>query len=73
MTRIVSVQVQDVRFPTAAAGDGSDAVNRGDYSATYVELSTDGPLTGITTRWINTHDGSLTSWRGGRFATEWSR
>jgi ligand-binding sensor domain-containing protein/signal transduction histidine kinase len=25
------------------------------------------------TLWINTHDGSLASWRGGRFATEWSR
>ena len=27
------VDVHDVRFPTAAAGDGSDAINRGDYSA----------------------------------------
>ena len=25
------------------------------------------------TLWINTHDGSLASWRGGRFTTEWSR
>ncbi|TDC59408.1 fuconate dehydratase [Micromonospora sp. KC207] len=39
--RITSVDVHDVRFPTAAAGDGSDAINRGDYSATYVELGTD--------------------------------
>ena len=46
MTRIVSVGVHDVRFPTAAAGDGSDAINRGDYSTTYVELATDGPHTG---------------------------
>lgn len=38
MTRIVKLDVHDVRFPTAAAGDGSDAINRGDYSATYVEL-----------------------------------
>ncbi|MFF3866050.1 enolase C-terminal domain-like protein [Micromonospora sp. NPDC001898] len=42
---ITSVDVHDVRFPTAAAGDGSDAINRGDYSATYVELGTDaGPV-----------------------------
>ena len=38
MTTITGVDVHDVRFPTAAAGDGSDAINRGDYSATYVEL-----------------------------------
>ena len=37
---ITAVEVHDVRFPTAAAGDGSDAINRGDYSATYVELVT---------------------------------
>jgi L-fuconate dehydratase len=42
-TRITGVEVHDVRFPTAAAGDGSDALNRGDYSATYVELRTDHP------------------------------
>ncbi|MFG1604009.1 enolase C-terminal domain-like protein [Actinoplanes sp. NPDC049265] len=46
MTRIKSVTVHDVRFPTAAAGDGSDAINRGDYSAAYVELHTDGPHVG---------------------------
>ncbi|MEV1285949.1 enolase C-terminal domain-like protein [Micromonospora sp. NPDC049679] len=40
---ITAVDVHDVRFPTAAAGDGSDAINRGDYSATYVELRTDAP------------------------------
>ncbi|MFB6395296.1 enolase C-terminal domain-like protein [Polymorphospora lycopeni] len=40
---ITGVDVHDVRFPTAAAGDGSDAINRGDYSATYVELRTDAP------------------------------
>ena len=45
MTTINSVHVYDVRFPTAAAGDGSDAINRGDYSATYVELTTDDPQT----------------------------
>jgi L-fuconate dehydratase len=42
-TTITAVEVHDVRFPTAAAGDGSDAINRGDYSAAYVELHTDAP------------------------------
>jgi L-fuconate dehydratase len=42
-TRITGVRVHDVRFPTAAAGHGSDALNRGDYSATYVELCSDAP------------------------------
>ncbi|MEV6492604.1 fuconate dehydratase, partial [Actinoplanes sp. NPDC051633] len=46
MTRIERISVHDVRFPTAAAGDGSDAINRGDYSAAYVELHTSGPHTG---------------------------
>jgi L-fuconate dehydratase len=40
-TRITGIDVHDVRFPTAAAGDGSDALNRGDYSAAYVELRSD--------------------------------
>ena len=47
MPRIVSVVVEDVRFPTSLTRDGSDAMNKdGDYSATYVVLTTDaGPLT----------------------------
>ncbi|GAA3305153.1 fuconate dehydratase [Dactylosporangium vinaceum] len=40
MTLITGLTVHDVRFPTAAAGDGSDAINKGDYSATYVVLDT---------------------------------
>jgi L-fuconate dehydratase len=60
MTRIVSVDVHDVRFPTAAAGDGSDAVNRGDYSATYVELRTDGPLVGAGFTFTNGRGNELT-------------
>jgi L-fuconate dehydratase len=43
---IHTVDVHDVRFPTSDSADGSDAINRGDYSATYVELHTDGPHTG---------------------------
>lgn len=42
-TKITGVRVHDVRFPTAASGAGSDAMNRGDYSATYVELRSDAP------------------------------
>jgi L-fuconate dehydratase len=44
MTRITSVDVTDVRFPTSLSMDGSDAMNKdGDYSATYVVLRTDDP------------------------------
>ena len=60
MTRIQTVEVHDVRFPTAAAGDGSDAINRGDYSATYVELLTDGPLIGAGFTFTNGRGNELT-------------
>ncbi len=40
--RIASVSVRDVRFPTSRRMDGSDALNLGDYSATYVTLATSG-------------------------------
>ncbi|MET8521045.1 L-fuconate dehydratase [Nocardioides sp. NPDC004968] len=44
MTRITAVEVTDVRFPTSVSMDGSDAMNKdGDYSATYVVVSTDDP------------------------------
>ena len=43
MTRIVAVDVVDVRFPTSDALDGSDAMHPDpDYSAAYVVLHTDG-------------------------------
>jgi L-fuconate dehydratase len=43
MTVITSVDVRDVRFPTSASLDGSDAMNPDpDYSAAYVVLHTDG-------------------------------
>jgi L-fuconate dehydratase len=43
MTRITSVEIEDVRFPTSLTADGSDAMNKdGDYSAAYVVLRTDG-------------------------------
>jgi L-fuconate dehydratase len=60
MTIIESVRVYDVRFPTAAAGDGSDAINRGDYSATYVELVTDGPLVGAGFTFTNGRGNEIT-------------
>ncbi|GAA2502486.1 enolase C-terminal domain-like protein [Winogradskya humida] len=60
MTTITSVDVHDVRFPTAAAGDGSDSINKGDYSATYVELRTDGPHTGAGFTFTNGRGNELT-------------
>src|SRR5258708_14142833 len=44
--KITEVLVRDIRFPTSFDDDGSDALNRGDYSATYVTLLTDSGLTG---------------------------
>jgi L-fuconate dehydratase len=42
MSTITSVNVIDIRFPTSATLDGSDAMNPdGDYSAAYVVLETD--------------------------------
>lgn len=44
MTKIVSIEAVDVRFPTSLTMDGSDAMNKdGDYSATYVVIRTDDP------------------------------
>ncbi|WBC16349.1 fuconate dehydratase [Micromonospora sp. WMMA1998] len=60
MTTIVDVAVHDVRFPTAAGGDGSDAINRGDYSATYVELTTDGGPTGAGFTFTNGRGNEIT-------------
>lgn len=38
--------MRDVRFPTSRIGDGSDALNQGDYSAAYVTLRTEDGLEG---------------------------
>ncbi|CAH1649569.1 MULTISPECIES: L-fuconate dehydratase [unclassified Chelatococcus] len=44
MTRIVDIEVIDLRFPTSQHLDGSDAMNPDpDYSAAYVILKTDQP------------------------------
>ncbi|MFI6162824.1 enolase C-terminal domain-like protein [Micromonospora sp. PTRAS2] len=58
--RITSVDVHDVRFPTAAAGDGSDAINKGDYSATYVELGTDAGVVGAGFTFTNGRGNEIT-------------
>ena len=40
--KIISISVQDIRFPTSRSLDGSDAMNAApDYSAAYVVLHTD--------------------------------
>jgi L-fuconate dehydratase len=44
--KITEVRVRDIRFPTSLEMDGSDALNLGDYSATYVTLVTDSGLSG---------------------------
>ncbi|MFI5006412.1 MAG: L-fuconate dehydratase [Solirubrobacterales bacterium] len=46
MTKITGLRARDIRFPTSRQMDGSDSLNVGDYSATYVTLETDGPLVG---------------------------
>ena len=44
MTKIRSMRIEDVRFPTSQFLDGSDAMNPApDYSAAYVVLETDTP------------------------------
>lgn len=44
--KVASVAVRDVRFPTSRERDGSDSMNQGDYSATYVTLETEDGLVG---------------------------
>ncbi len=44
--KVERVSVRDVRFPTSRERDGSDSMNEGDYSATYVTLVTDDGLEG---------------------------
>lgn len=47
MATITAVDVHDIRFPTSADLDGSDAMNPDpDYSAAYVQLRTDCDLVG---------------------------
>jgi L-fuconate dehydratase len=44
--RIRDLVARDIRFPTSRQDDGSDALNRGDYSATYIVLETSEGLSG---------------------------
>jgi L-fuconate dehydratase len=44
--KIRDLVARDIRFPTSRQQDGSDALNRGDYSATYVVLETNDGLRG---------------------------
>ncbi|GAB7049655.1 enolase C-terminal domain-like protein [Catenuloplanes indicus] len=60
MTTILAVEVHDVRFPTSDSADGSDAINRGDYSATYVELRTDSPHVGAGFTFTNGRGNEIT-------------
>jgi L-fuconate dehydratase len=47
MTKITGLRIFDLRFPTSASLDGSDAMNPDpDYSAAYVILDTDGAHAG---------------------------
>jgi L-fuconate dehydratase len=58
--KITSVQVRDIRFPTSRNLDGSDALNVGDYSATYVVLRTDSDLEGHGLTFTNGRGNELT-------------
>ena len=44
--KITKLLVRDIRFPTSLQQDGSDALNLGDYSATYVTVETESGLSG---------------------------
>ena len=47
MTKITQLTIDDIRFETSKGKHGSDAMNPDpDYSAAYLRLHTDGPLTG---------------------------
>jgi L-fuconate dehydratase len=44
--KITNVSARDIRFPTTRTRDGSDSLNQGDYSATYVTVETASGLKG---------------------------
>src|SRR5579859_1720447 len=51
--KITGYSVRDIRFPTSRNMDGSDSLNVGDYSATYVTLDTDSGLKGYGLTFVN--------------------
>ena len=57
--KITALRARDVRFPTSRELDGSDALNVGDYSATYVVLETDAGLEGHGLTFTNGHGNEL--------------
>ncbi|MEU4695352.1 enolase C-terminal domain-like protein [Actinoplanes sp. NPDC023714] len=57
---ITDVRVHDVRFPTSREKDGSDAINLGDYSATYVEIESDSGLVGTGLTFTNGRGNEIT-------------
>ena len=57
--RITRLNARDVRFPTSRELDGSDALNVGDYSATYVVLETDAGLEGHGLTFTNGHGNEI--------------
>ena len=58
--KITGVRVRDIRFPTSRNLDGSDALNVGDYSATYVIVETDGGVEGHGLTFTNGRGNELT-------------
>jgi L-fuconate dehydratase len=58
--KITGVRVRDIRFPTSRNLDGSDALNVGDYSATYVIVQTDGGVEGHGLTFTNGRGNELT-------------
>jgi L-fuconate dehydratase len=58
--KITGVRVRDIRFPTSRTLDGSDALNVGDYSATYVIVETDGGFEGHGLTFTNGRGNELT-------------
>jgi L-fuconate dehydratase len=57
--KITALRARDIRFPTSRELDGSDALNVGDYSATYVVLETDAGLEGHGLTFTNGHGNEI--------------
>lgn len=62
--RIADIVIRDIRFPTSFEQDGSDALNQGDYSASYVVLETETGTGGATG-----HGLTFTNGRGNEIVT----
>jgi L-fuconate dehydratase len=57
--KITSVTARDIRFPTSRNLDGSDSLNVGDYSATYVTVKTDEGTVGNGMTFTNGHGNEI--------------